>query len=106
MGPGSVRGLFLDDRHIMLDTIRNLAKTWVAKLLLLILAVGFGSWGISSYSRQTGDNAIAHVGKTRITVEDFQRVFDRQIEAMKRQFGDSFDRRQARLFGLDQQVLS
>jgi len=89
----------------MLDSMRSLAKTPIAKLLLIVLGVSFGVWGVSGIVTHGSDSAIAHVGKFAVTQADFRRVFDRQVEAMRRQFGDSFDASQARMFGVDREVL-
>lgn len=89
----------------MLDNIRNLAKTPVAKGLLVVLVASFGVWGVKGLVAPSRDTAIAHVGKLRVTPEEFQRVFDRQLEAGRRQFGDSFDTAKARAYGLDTQIL-
>lgn len=89
----------------MLDSMRSLAKTPIAKLLLIVLGVSFGVWGVSGIVTHSSDSAIAHVGKFSVTQADFRRVFDRQVEAMRRQFGDSFNASQARMFGVDREVL-
>lgn len=89
----------------MLENIRGLAKTPVAKALLIVLVGSFGVWGVKGLVAPARDTAVAHVGKLRVTPEEFQRVFDRQLEAGRRQFGDSFDTAQARAYGLDTRIL-
>jgi len=89
----------------MLDSIRAAAKTPVAKGLLIVLGISFAIWGVKGAITPSRDAAIAHIGKFTVTPQEYQRVLNRQIEAMRKQFGDTFDAAQAHMFGLDTQIL-
>ena len=43
----TVRPFALEPEVTMLNTLRNAAGTWVAKILLLLLVASFAVWGIS-----------------------------------------------------------
>ena len=43
----------------MMETMRNAAKGWVAKILIGMLAVSFGVWGIADVFRHLGSGALA-----------------------------------------------
>lgn len=91
----------------MLDSLRSAANTWVAKLLLGLLVVSFGAWGISGQMLMdpTG-GAVVTAGKTEVTAIDFRLAYDRRISDLSRQFGTQLTRAQAESFGINEQVLS
>lgn len=91
----------------MLDTLRNAAGTWVAKLLLLLLVVSFAIWGISGSLRGGfGSDKIVTAGKTSVSGVEYRLAYDRQISVLSQQFGQRLTRDQARAFGIDNQVLA
>ena len=54
----------------MMESMRNAAKSWVAKLLIGLLAVSFGVWGIADVFRNGGGTTLAHVGSAEISAHD------------------------------------
>jgi len=91
----------------MLESLRKAANTWVAKLLLGILVLSFGIWGISGQmmTDPTG-TAVVTAGKTSVSVMDYRLAFDRRVAELSRQFGTQLTRAQAEAFGVQEQVLS
>jgi len=90
----------------MLTSLRNVAGTWVAKLLLLMLVLSFAVWGISgSIFGGVGNNVLV-VGDTEVSMEEFRLAYDRQLAQLSQQFGQRISREQARAFGIDQQVMA
>ena len=57
----------------MMDTMRNSAKSWVAKILIGLLAVSFGVWGIADVFRGFDAGFLAKVGKVEITARSSAR---------------------------------
>ena len=90
----------------MMDSLRNAAKSWVAKVLIGLLAVSFGVWGIADVFRGYSRGALARVGGVDITGEEFSRAFSRYLQDLQRQTGQVFTPEDARKFGLDRQVLN
>lgn len=90
----------------MLDTLRRGAKTWVAKLLMALLVVSFGIWGIADVFRNFGTPTVAEVGDTKIELGEFQRVYQRQVQGFSRQLGQPIDAEMAAQFGIPQRVLN
>ncbi|MCP4318048.1 MAG: peptidylprolyl isomerase [Hyphomicrobiales bacterium] len=89
----------------MLDVLRNSAKSWVAKVLLVLLVLSFGVWGISGTVFQGAGNTVVTVGETRVTQDEFRLAYGRQVAALSRQTGTRLTREQARAFGVEQNVL-
>lgn len=90
----------------MLDSMRKASQTFVAKLLLLLLVVSFGIWGISSSLMSSHSNAVMTVGDQEVSAKEFQLAYQRQISDLSRRFGTRITAEQARAFGIDQQVFA
>ncbi|OHV81455.1 peptidylprolyl isomerase [Rhizobium sp. LCM 4573] len=90
----------------MLDSLRNAARSWVAKALLLLLVVSFGIWGVSTSMLTNGSNTVLSVGDQEISMQEFALAYQRQIAGLSRQFGTQLTPEQARAFGLESQVFA
>ena len=88
----------------MLDTMRKASQTFVSKLLLMLLVLSFGIWGVSSSLVSGKSDAVVTVGDQDVSVKEFQLAYQRQIGDLSRQFGMRISAEQARAFGIDQQV--
>ncbi|MCF4164621.1 SurA N-terminal domain-containing protein [Zavarzinia compransoris] len=92
----------------MLQSLRKGASTWVVRIFLGILMVSFGIgiWQGNSLFQGGSDDAVAKVGETEVSVQDFQRAFDRELRQLQTQLGGSFTREQALAFNVQGAVLS
>ena len=70
-----------------------------------ILIVSFGIWGIADIFKGFGQSKLAKIGSTEISIEAFRQIYNDRLQQMSRQFGRPLSQEQARLFGLDRQVL-
>ena len=76
----------------MLETIRNAANTWLAKVILAIIMVPFALWGVESYVRTSaGQDTVARVGDEKITSVEFNNALRSQMEQFRQQFGNNID---------------
>jgi peptidyl-prolyl cis-trans isomerase D len=99
----------------MMNFMRNAAKTWAAKLLLGLLVVAFGAWGVSGVSgsafefalQLTGFGAkdLAIVGNSKVNFDDYNRNLENQRKQIAKQSGQSITLDDAHKLGLDKQVL-
>ncbi|NWJ26318.1 peptidylprolyl isomerase [Rhizobium sp. RM] len=90
----------------MLDSLRNASRTMAAKLLLLLLVVSFGIWGVSASLVTSNSHAVVTVGDQTVGPEEFRLAYQRQISDLSRQFGTRLTTEQAKAFGIDRQVFS
>ena len=90
----------------MLDSLRSASKTLAAKLLLLLLVVSFGVWGVSASLVSTSSHAVMTVGDQSVSPEEFRFAYQRQMSDIGRQFGTRLTTEQAKAFGIDRQVFS
>ena len=70
-----------------------------------VLIVSFGVWGIADIFRGFGQSTLAKVGHTEISINEFRQTYTDRLQQIGRQFGRPLTQDQARAFGLDRQVL-
>ena len=90
----------------MLDSLRNAAKSWIAKLLLVMLVLSFAVWGISGQIFGGLGSNVLTAGDTRVSILEYRLAYDRQLSLLSQQFGVPVTREQAQQFGVDNRVLS
>lgn len=91
----------------LLQSLQAFIKTWVAKVLLFLLIGGFAVWGVSgSILSTSGSTAVAQVGETEVTINDFLLLYNNNMNEVQRRTGQALTREQARLFGIEARALS
>lgn len=90
----------------MLDALRRGAGTWVARILLGILAISFSFWGIPEFFRGRTDGPVATVGKTQISAEQFQQAYNQELEQASRQYRQRISPQIGARIGLDRNALA
>jgi len=89
----------------MLEQLRQGAGSWIAKIFIGLLVLSFAVWGISDIFTGRQGTTLAEVGDQKISAEEFQRVFQRELATLSQRLGRQFTVEQARSAGLDTQVL-
>ena len=93
----------------MLRGMRKASSNWLGKLVMAVvmgvLIVSFGIWGIADIFKGFGQSSLARVGGTEISTEQFRQIYTDKLQQLGRQFGRPLTMDQARAFGLDRQVL-
>jgi peptidyl-prolyl cis-trans isomerase D len=90
----------------MLDAMRRGAVNWLAKILLGLLIIAFGIWGVADVFRGFGRGTLARIGNTEISVEEFRQAYQDELAAMSRRMGRRLTPDQARLLGVEQRALA
>lgn len=94
----------------MLQNLRNVGKTWVGKVvagvLFTLLILSFAVWGIGDIFRGGASTTVVRVGDTVVDAQTVRNVYTRQVRQLSARLGQPLTPEQARLFGVDQQVLS
>ena len=90
----------------MMDSMRNAAKTWVAKVLIGLLAVSFSVWGVADVFRGSSAGALATVGKQEISTQQFERAFQEYLQNYARQTNRGLTPEEARALGIDKAILT
>jgi peptidyl-prolyl cis-trans isomerase D len=93
----------------MLRGIRKASSNWLGKAIMSVvmgvLIISFGVWGIADIFRGFGQSTLAKIGHTEISTEQFRQLYTEKLQQIGRQFGRPLTTDQARAFGLDRQVL-
>jgi peptidyl-prolyl cis-trans isomerase D len=89
--------------------MRKASSNWLGKTIMAVvmgvLIVSFGFWGIADIFRGFGQSTLATVGHTEISVNEFRQLYTDRLQQIGRQFGRPLTMDQARAFGFDRQVL-
>ncbi|KJC37907.1 peptidylprolyl isomerase [Bradyrhizobium sp. LTSP857] len=93
----------------MLRGMRKASSNWVGKTIMAVvmgvLIISFGVWGIADIFKGFGQSTVAKVGNTEISLNEFRQIYTDRLQQISRQFGRPLTPDQARAFGLDRQVL-
>ncbi len=90
----------------MLEAIRKRSASFVVKLLLGLLILSFGVWGVGDTIRGgIGGTSVAKIGTIELQPQDLSRDFQREMSRLRQVFGPGFDQEQARSMGLVNSVL-
>jgi peptidyl-prolyl cis-trans isomerase D len=89
--------------------MRKASSNWLGKTIMAVvmgvLIISFGVWGIADIFRGFGQSTLATVGRTDISIEQFRQTYTDKLQQIGRQFGRPLTMDQARAFGLDRQML-
>ncbi len=72
----------------MLTAIRDKVSGWIAVVIVSLLIVSFGLWGVSYYFTQGGAINIAKVNDKTISLQAYQRALFNLRQRMQQLFGD------------------
>ncbi|WP_375314453.1 SurA N-terminal domain-containing protein [Bradyrhizobium sp. A5] len=93
----------------MLRGMRKASSNWLGKTIMAIvmgvLIISFGVWGIADIFKGFGQSTVAKVGGTEISLNEFRQIYTDRLQQIGRQVGRPLTPDQARAFGLDRQVL-
>ena len=94
----------------MLRGIHKASSTWLGKgvmaVVMGIIAISFAVWGIGDIFRGFGRNAVATIGSTEISIEQFRQFYNDRLQQLGRQVGRPITPDEARTRGLDRQLLA
>ncbi len=90
----------------MLNSLRKHAGGLVAQILMGLLVISFGIWGIADIFTGFTATAVAKVGGTEISIPMFQRAYNNQVQALTQQLGQPLTPDQVRAIGVPTQVMN
>ena len=89
----------------MIQWMHQLSKSWMASLLMGGLALSFIVWGIADVFTGQSSGAIATVGSTEISPDNFSRFYRNWLRNQGQQMGMELTPEIAQKMGLDQAAL-
>ena len=90
----------------MLNLMRRFASTWVGKILGGFILIAMASFGVPTVLQTLNANTLATVGGDDITIQEFQRTYQQQLNAFARQNGQLPTNEQALQLGIPTAVIS
>ena len=90
----------------MLQSLRNAGKSWVAKILLVMLAGSFAVWGIQDIFGGFRSTALATVGDQEISNQQYSDSFRQALQNLAQQSGQNLSAEDARKMGIDRTILN
>jgi peptidyl-prolyl cis-trans isomerase D len=93
----------------MLDALRASSQTWVGRIIMALvmglLIIAFGFWGIADIFRGFGANKLARVGSVEITTEAYRDAYQNEMLSLQQKEHRAISADEAHQMGLDRQVL-
>src|SRR5690625_1055511 len=81
----------IKDIHPMLQKIRDGSSGPLAYIVVAVIAVVFGVWGIGSYFTPPSDPIVASAAGTNITQSQFRNAFNERYQQLRQRLGENFD---------------
>ena len=76
----------------MLQSIRDRSQSWLAWIILGLIAIPFAFWGVDSYFQNSdSDIIVAEVDGTEISLATYRNVMQQQQNRMRQILGAQFD---------------
>lgn len=89
----------------MLESMRNQAQSWLAKLILGGIALSFALWGVGDWLVGNSDEPVATINEKPVTGTDFYLAFERQKNVYRQMFGGQYSRDFIESIGLRESTL-
>ncbi len=93
----------------MLRGIHKATSTWIGKAVMGVimggLIISFAIWGIGDIFRGFGQNSVAKIGGTEISIEQFRNYYTEKLQQLGQRMRRPISNDQARALGIDRQLL-
>ncbi len=76
---------------MLLQSIRDRATGWIAWVIVILISIPFALFGIQQYLGPVSDVAVAVVDGTDVSIDEFQRTYQRQRAQLQSLLGANFD---------------
>jgi peptidyl-prolyl cis-trans isomerase D len=76
---------------MLMQNIRDHATGWIAWVIVILISIPFALWGIQKYLSPTSNDAVAVVNGTDVSINEFQRTYQRQRSQLQSLLGGQFD---------------
>ena len=94
----------------MLRGLRNASSSWVGKTVMAVvvgvLVLAFGVWGIGDIFRGFGRSTFAKIGGTEISIEQFRQSYNDRLQQVGRELRRPMTATQAHELGIESQLVS
>lgn len=88
----------------MLSMLRKSAAGWVAKILISLLILSFGVWGVQGLILTNTNPTLAKVGDVEISGQDFQKIYPTIVNEWNQRLKQQLTREQIKAFDVANQA--
>jgi len=89
----------------MAESIGGKIRNIMVGILIGLLVVAFAVWGVNDVFTQRAGNSVLTVGDAKVTSQEFEDAFERELRNINRDQGSSITNQQAYARGMHNQVL-
>jgi len=89
----------------MLESMRNQAQSWIAKLILGGIVLSFALWGVGDYFMGNQVENVAEVDGKPITDSAFYQAYERQLNAYRSMLGKQFSKELVEQLGIKEETV-
>ena len=89
----------------MAESIGGKIRNVMVAILIGLLVVAFAVWGVNDVFTQRAGNSVLTVGDAKVTSQEFEDAFERELQTINRDQGSSITNQQAYARGMHNQVL-
>lgn len=89
----------------MIQSMHKFATGTVAKVMLALLTLMFIGWGGEGFMTSSTPNHVATVGKSKISVQEYQHAVAEEANNLRRMLGKSYNSEMLQAFGVPQRAL-
>ncbi|WP_036257366.1 peptidylprolyl isomerase [Methylocapsa aurea] len=92
--------------EFMRAATQGLIGRFIMAIVMGLIILSFVIWGIGDIFQGFGVNKLAQVGSVEITLDAYRNAYQTELQRLQRRARRNITNEEARLFGLDRQVLS
>ena len=89
----------------MAESIGGKIRNVMVGVLIGLLVVAFAVWGVNDVFTQRAGNSVLTIGDTKISTQEFENAFERELQTLNRDQGSSITNQQAYTRGMHNRVL-
>ena len=89
----------------MMAALRAFAKSKMAAVLMGLLIVSFGMWGVKDVIQNHVSDSVVTAGSRKVSTVEFKRIFDGQLKDLQQRTGQAVTAQEAVDHQVDKQVL-
>jgi len=89
----------------MAESIGGKIQNVMVAILIGLLVVAFAVWGVNDVFTQRAGNSVLTIGEAKISSQEFENAFERELQTINRDQGSSITNQQAYARGMHNQVL-
>ena len=89
----------------MAESIGGKIRNVMVGVLIGLLVVAFAFWGVNDLFTQRAGNSVLTIGDTKISTQEFENAFERELQTLNLDQGSSITNQQAYTRGMHNRVL-